>query len=111
VVIGNATIYRVRTAAGADDRYGDPTAGTETRTLLTECAVAPRESADVSDAGRRGVIVGLNLYAPYGTDLLHTDQVEVDGVLYEADGEPGQWKSPLSSWEAGMEIALRRVQG
>lgn len=108
---GNATVYRLRPTPGGVDQYGDPTAGTVTRTLLEGCGVAPRESSDINDRGRQGVIVGLNLYAPYGTDLLHTDQVEVDGIIYEAEGEPGQWKSPMSSWEAGMEIALRRAQG
>lgn len=107
-MIGNATVVRIR-GAGVDD-YGDPT-GADVRVTLTGCGVAPRTSEDIDDRGRQGVIVGLTLYAPYGTDLLHTDRVEVDGVVYEADGDLGSWKSPLTSWEAGIEIALRRAAG
>lgn len=110
-MIGNATIVRVRTAAGTADRYGDTLAGTVTRTTIDNAAVSPRTSEDIDGRGRAGVIVGLNLYAPHGTDLVFTDQVEVDGVLYDIEGEPGSWKSPLSSWEAGVEVALRRAAG
>lgn len=104
----NATVVRVRGLS--TDEYGDPT-GTETRTTIEGCAFAPRTSGDVADRGRDGVIVGLTLYAPFGTDLLHTDKVEIDGVLYEADGEAGSWKHPITRWEAGIELALKRAAG
>lgn len=107
-MIGNATVVRVRGAT--TDRYGDPS-GSDVRVALTGCAVAPRSSSDIEGQGRQGVIVGVTLYAPHGTDLRHTDKVEIDGDLYVADGEPGSWKSPLSSWEAGVEIALKRAAG
>lgn len=113
-MIGNAaTVVRVRGAT--TDRYGDP-AGTDARVTLTGCAVAPRSSSDIDGEGRQGVIVGVTLYAPYGTDLKHTDKFEITGLgtmddIYEADGDAGQWKSPLTSWEAGTEIALKRATG
>lgn len=110
-MIGNARVYRIRKDPGSIDEYGDPVSSTETRVLLEGAGVAPRSSEDITDQGRQGVIVGLSLYLPFGTDFLHTDQAEVDGVVYDVEGEPGSWKSPLTSWEAGMEIALRRAVG
>lgn len=107
-MIPNATIVRLR--GDTIDKYGDHT-GTVTRTTLDGCAVAPRSSEALDADGRHGAIIGLNLYGPYGTDLVHTDQLEVDGVVYDIDGEPGQWKSPLSAWEAGFEVALKRAVG
>ena len=104
----NASVIRVR--PGGLDRYGDPV-GSPSRTTLPGCAVAPRTSSDVTDRGRQGVIVGMTLYAPHGTDLLHTDQVEVDGVLHDIDGEPGSWVNPFSGWRAGVEVALKRAAG
>lgn len=104
----NATVVRLR--GGTIDKYGDRT-GTITRTYLAGCAVAPRSSEALDSEGRHGALIGLTLYGPYGTDLKHTDRVEVDGVVYEIDGEPGQWKSPLSAWEAGFEVALKRAVG
>lgn len=104
-------IVRVRRTPGGVDEYGDPIEGTITRQVLDGAFTAPRESDEITNRGRAGVIVGLTLFAPYSTDLRHTDQVEVDGVLYEVDGEPGRWRNPLTGREAGIQVALRRAQG
>lgn len=105
----NATIVR-RRPAGDFDAYGDPVEGA-VDTPLTDCFVAPRSSADIADRGRAGVTIDLTLYGPVGTDLQHTDQVLVDDVLYDIDGDSGVWKSPLTGWQAGVEVALRRAVG
>lgn len=109
MVSENCTAVRVR-PLGYDDN-GDPIEGDPDRLDLEGCTVAPRSSGDIADRGRQGVIGGLSLYAPYGVDIVHTDLVEVDGVLYEVDGDPGPWKSPFTEWEAGVEIALKRAAG
>lgn len=102
-------IVRIR-PPGYDDN-GDPIETVPTRREICDAFTAPRVSSDITDRGRAGVIVGLSLFAPYGTDLLHTDQVEVDGVLYDVDGEAGQWKNPFTGWKAGAEVALKRAAG
>lgn len=110
----NATVVRVR-PPGQDDA-GDPLPGDPTRTTLEGCTVAPRTSADISGVGRQGVIVGLTLYGPFHTDLVHTDLVEISGLggmdgTYELDGDAGVWRSPFTQREAGIEVALRRAAG
>ncbi len=115
-MIGNATVTRIRMDPGGIDVYGDPVDSDADEEALAGCGVAPRSTSDIDDRGRQGVIVGLSLYTPYGADVLYTDQFRVEGLgsldgTYEVDGEAGQWKSPLSSWEAGTEIALKRAQG
>lgn len=104
-------IVRVRNTPGGVDQYGDPIPGTVTRTAIPDAFTAPRESDEIQNRGRAGVIVGLTLFAPYGTDLVYTDQVEVDGVLYDIEGEPGRWRHPQTHWEAGTQVALTRAQG
>ena len=104
-------IVRVRNAPGGVDEYGDPVAGTTDRTTLEGAFVAPRESTEIVNRGRAGVIVGLTLFAPYDTDLVFTDQIEVDGTLYDIDGEPGKWRNPFTDWEAGLQVALTRAAG
>ena len=104
-------IVRVRSAPGGVDEYGDPISGTDSRTTLTGAFVAPRESSEITNRGRAGVIVGLTLFAPYDTDLTYTDQIEVDGDLYDIEGEPGRWRNPFTDWEAGMQVALVRAAG
>lgn len=105
------TIVRVRATPGGTDQYGDPLPSTEDREPLPGAFTAPRESSDIEDRGREGVIVGLTLYAPHGSDVLHTDQIEVDGVLYDVDGEVGSWEHPMSGWKPGITAALSRATG
>lgn len=104
-------IVRVRGNPGGVDEYGDPVAGTEDRTTLEGAFTAPRETTEIVNRGRAGVIVGLTLFAPYDTDLLYTDRIEVDGVSYDIDGEPGKWRNPFTDWEAGIQAALVRSAG
>lgn len=110
-MIGNATVVHIRPNPGGFDEYGDPVASTDTRTTIDGCAVAPRTTEDINDRGRAGVIVGLSLYAPYGTDVQNTDLFEIDGELFQVDGDGGDWKSPYTGWEAGVEVALKRAAG
>lgn len=105
------TIKRVRHSPGGVDQYGDPVAGTTTLTTITGAFVAPRTTEDIDDRGRTGVIVGLTLFAPYDTDLTYADQIDVDGVVYDIEGEPGRWRNPFTDWKAGIQVALSRAQG
>lgn len=101
----------VRVRGPGVDKYGDRIDEEPERVTLDGAFTAPRTTADITDRGRQGVVVGKSLFAPYGTDLVHTDQIEEDGVLYDIDGDVGQWKNPLTRWEAGCEVALVRAAG
>jgi hypothetical protein len=103
-----ARIVRVRKSGY--DEHGDPIDGTARRTL-DHAFIAPRTTADLDGRGRHGVTVGVSLFAPYGTDLVHTDQVEIDGELFDVDGEVAQWRNPLTGSNAGAEVALKRAAG
>lgn len=101
----------LRPIPGEPDAYGEPTEAGVDRYSCPSAFTAPRMSSDLDEPGRAGVVVGLTLYVPYGFDVLAGDRVDVDGVIYECDGDPADWCSPLSGWEAGTTIALRRVDG
>jgi hypothetical protein len=111
------TVTVVRESPGGFDEYGDPTPGYTVEHELDGVGWAPRvqgagkASGDIEDRGREGVIVGLTLYAPYGSDLLHTDQIRIDDVLYKVEGQPGSWWNPHTGREPGMEIQLSRSEG
>lgn len=102
------TIVRLRGAT--TDVDGDPS-GSATSETLTGCFVAPRTSSDVDAPGRNGAVIGLSLYGPLDTDLVRTDQVQVDGITYQIIGDVGLWANPLTGWEAGFEAALERGEG
>jgi hypothetical protein len=51
------------------------------------------------------VITGAVLYAPAGADILHTDRIRAHGLMYEVEGEVGDWQ------ERGLQVSLRRSTG
>jgi len=99
-------LSRVRSGT---DTYGNDV-WTTTETVVDGCIVWPRTSSELVQ-GQDMVIVGLTLLAPAGTTIQPTDQVKVAGVTYEVDGQPGDWTSPFTSWDAGVQVALTRVTG
>lgn len=74
------------------------------------CLIAPRSTSENLD-GRQGVIVGVTVYMPTGTDVLATDRLVIRGKPYEIDGEPGDWRSPLHPICDGIEVAAKRTEG
>jgi hypothetical protein len=70
---------------------------------------APRGGDEQQDPGVPAVIVGLTGYGPPSADVLPTDRMEIRGEVYEVVGEVGEWRSPFTGWEPGVEVALRRV--
>ena len=93
------------------DQYGDPVAPTRTGGDITGCAVAPRYSTEPTARGQQGVIVGLSIYAPAGSDILSTDLLTVRGNPYQVEGEPAEWISPFTGWAPGIEVAVKRAVG
>ena len=93
------------------DAYGDPIASTRVGGDIAGCAVAPRYSTEPTVRGRQGVIVGLSIYAPAGSDILSTDSLRVRGDIYVVEGDPAEWVSPYTGWAPGMEVAVKRAVG
>lgn len=106
-----STVTVLRDSPGGTDAYGDPIASTTSRTNLLGCAVAPRYSTEPTERGRLGVVIGLSVYAPPGSDVLFTDRLEIAGVVYAIEGEPGDWVNPFTGSAPGMEIAVKRAVG
>ncbi len=111
------TIVRLRAPLLEErDRYGGAVRDWDNAVSveIDGCAVSPRFEAERTDQGRQGVIIGLTVYAPAGTDVLPTDRVIVRGDWanpYEIDGQPGDWTNPYDGRSRGVEFALKRVDG
>lgn len=109
------TVTLRRTATSGVDEYGNDVIVSE-QTVVRNVAVWPRTSSGTTGGGetlgdRDTVIVGLTLLVPPGVLVTATDQVDVRGKTYDVDGEPGVWRSYLTGYRAGTEVALRRVEG
>jgi len=105
----------LRPGPPTEDGYGNDVPGAPTEIPVLGCAVAPRDGTgaganEITDA-RDTVIVGLTLYAPYGTEIRATDRVRVDGELYEVDGQPGAFRSPFTGSTGPVVVALELVTG
>jgi hypothetical protein len=104
------TITILRPGAPTQDDYGNDVPGADEENDVPGCAVWPR-SSDEDNRSRQQVTQGLNVVAPYGTDIRPADRVQVRGLVYTVDGEPGSWRSPLTGTEGGVQVSLTRVTG
>lgn len=106
------SVIRLRHSPGGRDEYGDPIESTTERTTIDRVRIAPRTDSDTGEPsalGRHGVVVGWTLYRPgEPIDLRHDDQIEIDGDVFDIEGEPGAWHGSRVS---GTQAALRRARG
>lgn len=93
------------------DPYGDQVSDWDAavRTDSPGWGFAPRGGDERQDNNAPTVIVGLTGYGPPGADVLPTDRMEVRGQVYKVLGEIGEWRSPFTGWEPGVEVALQRA--
>ncbi len=103
---GVETVNRWR-ATGIPGRHGaEPP---KTATPITGCAILPRSSTELVD-GQNTVIVGSTLFAPGGTDISASDEIEwPPGRFHEVEGEPGDYRKRGQS--KAIVVALKRVRG
>jgi hypothetical protein len=93
------------------DRYGDPLPGSATEVDYDGCAWWPRTSTEVA-VGQNTLIEGIDVFFPdSGTDVRATDRLRLRGVLYDVEGDPGEWRSELTGTEAGTQVSAKRVTG
>lgn len=104
------TVTIVRPGAATRDSYGNDVPGAATEIDVPGCAVAPRTSSEDVTA-RDQVIEGLTIWMPAGTDVRPTDRVRRRGVLYDVEGDVGEWSSPFTGFAGPAQIQVTRVTG
>ena len=82
-------------------------------TVVTEspwgpCAVAPRYATESTDSRVPPVIVGKTVYGPTRT-INADDTMLIAGQEWQVDGLPGEWESPFTGWDPGMEVPIKRT--
>jgi hypothetical protein len=79
---------------------------------IAGCGFDPGTSAEsFAEPGRQPITTKPTVYAPYGSDIKAGDRLVVRGVTYDVDGNPADFRSPFSGWEAGMAVSLRVKEG
>ncbi len=88
------------------DRLSSTPSGAPPEHDIDGCAVMPRTSHEEE---RGWVIVeGRMVVAPYGADVLATDQVRVDNEVWDVDGEPGDYEDKRARGKATI-FYLKRL--
>lgn len=109
--VADRTVTRLR-APVIENRYGDDerdwTAPASAE--IAGCALQPATSTETLDPTRQTVITRWQLFAPPGTDLAAFDRIDVDGVVYEVDGDPADWSAPGGRADH-VAATLQRVEG
>lgn len=110
MLVRDVTILRPATIT---DRYGDsipdPNSSHATTTEVLGW-LSQTDATEPTGPGRALVTLTTEiLFLPSGTDIEAHDRVEIDGQLYDVDGEPRAAWSPRG--EHHIEANLRRVDG
>lgn len=87
------TVVVIRASNPGKDAKGDPLPSTDTRTDVPGCVVAPGSSEEPVERGRDSVLTSWTVYAPRGTDVRATDDIEIRGVRCRIVGDPDVWDS------------------
>lgn len=82
---------------------------TAATTVLRGCSVQPYSATETTE-DREFTDTHMRLFAPYGDLPQATSRVQVDGVLYEVDGEPARWRDDMGV-PSHVEAALKRLVG
>lgn len=114
-MFGETVIVYQRVVTGTN-RGNATTYGYDAGTSVDGVAVAPimlqTVSGEPNEIGRQSVVGSRwMLFFPTGTAVNAYSRVQVRGELYEADGEPGDWRSPFTGVRPGMQLLVKRVEG
>lgn len=102
--IGSRTVTVIRKPKV--DRLSSAPTGPAPEHDVVGCAITPRASHEEE---RGWVIVdGRMVIAPYGADVLATDQVRIDGQTWDVDGEPGDYENKSGRGKATI-FYLKKV--
>ncbi len=97
--------------APARPKYGQPTPAPTVKATYTNCAVAPGDARGEDTFQRDTVEVALTVFLPPGADVTAVDKITVRGETWDVVGEPQPTPSPLTGWDPGVPVALRRSTG
>lgn len=76
------------------------------------CAVFPtRTGTEIQNPGQDTVSVDAVIVAPIGSDVLVTDQVQMNDTTYQVSNTPYELQSPFTGTDKGLAIPLRASTG
>lgn len=108
------TVIRQRATPVEDPYSGEPIGldwDNPNELDLEGCAIWPGSANEIYAIGRNSEDVELTVAAPSGSDVKRHDRIVVRGEVFEVDGTPWDYKSPLTGWTPGLIIELKITNG
>ncbi len=75
------------------------------------CAFDPGSSDEPLAQGRNAVITQPRLFVAAGVDVTARDRLVVRGRTWQVDGDPADFRHPMTGWHPGVVINLKAVNG
>lgn len=107
---GGSTVVLLKRQKTGTDGYGNDVYETVPVGEPLKGAFAPGGSAEYT-SGMAQVVTQPTLYLAEVLDVTAIDALSIDGVVFEADGDPLVWRNPFTGWTGGTQIPLRKVTG
>lgn len=106
-------VTRLRGVQTGVDRYNNPVYEVEEADIPGGLFAPERDSQESVEVGRQRVPFKPTLYwLRQHPDIVASDQIRVDGVVYDVDGTPSVWRDDLGgSSLGGLVVTLKRVEG
>lgn len=101
------------TQSGTDD-YGDPV--TASTSIVRTGAFAPAIGSESTNGQDQVVTQPQVFFTGQDADdvaavIDSASTLTVRGLVYQVDGDPGDWRSPFTGWHAGLTVPLKRTAG
>lgn len=109
MIAGDSTVTIHRRTSDSVDDYGNVIYATE-QIVVDRVLIALGSTASMEEVARLAIDSGLTLYMPHGTVILEDDLFEVNGDMWEKDGDSEPWDT-VNAFEVGVVVKLRRRRG
>lgn len=108
---GETAQWEQYTGQGEDD-YGNTIDTWAAPVPVDGCGFDPGGSQEPRDGSSQRVVTTPVLYIPDSNTYSARDRFTIRGRLFEAEGDPADWRHPMTGWDPGLIVVnLQRVEG
>jgi hypothetical protein len=103
------TITLSRRTLAEPDEFGNDTY-IDVPVPVPGCVVQPAGSSEDTQFTDQ-VSTSITVFMPYGTEVSVLDALVINGVRYEIEGIPQQWRSPFSGHTSPIQVRASLITG
>ena len=108
---GEKVLWHRYVPGAGRDAYNRPVTGFAAPVPITGALFAPGSSSEPGPRASYRVVSQPTLILEKNPGVGPHDRFVIRGKLYEVTGDPDDWSTGMTSWNPGVEIALKGVTG